>query len=96
MRACGQGARGGAGGGGNGDSNAVGNDGTDGLGGGGGSGGISAGSDHSSGGSNGGSGVVVLAYQGSEARASGGTVTIGGGLVVHTFLADGTFTAGVA
>ena len=45
----------------------------------------------STGGGNGGSGIVVIRYAGSTQRATGGTVTTGGGYTIHTFTGDGTF-----
>jgi hypothetical protein len=41
----------------------------------------------------GGSGVVIIRYAGSVQRATGGTVTITGGYVIHTFTSSGTYTA---
>jgi hypothetical protein len=41
----------------------------------------------------GGSGVVIVSYAGTSARATGGTITITGGYVIHTFTSSGTFTA---
>jgi hypothetical protein len=41
----------------------------------------------------GGSGVVIIRYAGSVQRATGGTVTITGGYVYHTFTTSGTYTA---
>jgi hypothetical protein len=41
----------------------------------------------------GGSGVVIVRYLGSVARATGGTVTITGGYVYHTFTVSGTYIA---
>lgn len=41
---------------------------------------------------NGGSGVVVIAYPGSQ-RGSGGVVTSSGGYTIHTFTGSGTYTA---
>ncbi len=40
----------------------------------------------------GGSGIVVIRYTGAQ-RATGGTITSGGGYTVHTFTTSGTFTA---
>ena len=37
-------------------------------------------------------GVVIIGYPGTVAKASGGTVTTSGGYVYHTFTANGTFT----
>lgn len=39
----------------------------------------------------GGSGVVVIRYAGTVATATGGTITISGGYVYHTFTSSGTF-----
>ena len=41
----------------------------------------------------GGSGVVIIRYLGTVQRATGGTVTITGGYVIHTFTSSGTYTA---
>jgi fibronectin-binding autotransporter adhesin len=41
----------------------------------------------------GGSGIVVIRYAGTVARATGGTINIAGGYVVHIFTTSGTFTA---
>jgi hypothetical protein len=41
----------------------------------------------------GGSGIVIIRYLGTVQRATGGTVTITGGYVIHTFTSSGTFTA---
>lgn len=41
----------------------------------------------------GGSGIVIVRYQGSASRATGGTITISGGYVYHTFTGSGTFVA---
>jgi hypothetical protein len=41
----------------------------------------------------GGSGVVIVRYLGSTQRATGGTVTITGGYVYHTFTTSGTYIA---
>jgi hypothetical protein len=37
--------------------------------------------------------VVIVAYPGSATRGSGGTITISGGYVIHTFTSSGTYTA---
>jgi hypothetical protein len=37
--------------------------------------------------------VVIIRYAGTSARATGGTITITGGYVIHTFTSSGTFTA---
>ncbi len=39
----------------------------------------------------GGSGVVIIRYLGSVAKATGGTITYAGGYVIHTFTASGNF-----
>jgi hypothetical protein len=44
-------------------------------------------------GGSGGSGIVIIRYLGTVQRATGGTVTITGGYVIHTFTSSGTFTA---
>ena len=44
-------------------------------------------------GGSGGSGIVIIRYYGSSQRATGGTVTITGGYVIHTFTSSGTFIA---
>ena len=63
------------------------------AGGGGGGGGSSSNSVGPSLGGNGGSGIVIIRYLGSAARAIGGTITITGGYVIHTFTSSGTFIA---
>jgi hypothetical protein len=80
---------GGLGGGGAGNPGAGSNGGANTGGGGGGGGYVGAPST----GGNGGSGVVIIRYLGSAARASGGTITITGGYVIHTFTSSGTFIA---
>jgi hypothetical protein len=85
-------ASGGSGGGGasgNG-SNGVAGTANTGGGGGGGSRGSGGGGDYIGG--NGGSGIVIIAYQGSQ-RGTGGTVTSSGGYTYHTFTSSGTYTA---
>ncbi len=79
---------GGAGGGGNGNNSfgGTGTAGTANLGGGGGGGG-----DQGAGGS-GGSGIVIISYAGSVQQMAGGTVTISGGNVIHTFTSSGYLT----
>jgi len=57
------------------------------LGGGGGGSGNVAGA-----GANGGSGVVIISYAGSTQQMAGGTVTITGGNVIHTFTSSGYLT----
>lgn len=42
-------------------------------------------------GASGGSGTVIIRYPGTVAKASGGTITITGGYVYHTFNSSGTF-----
>ncbi len=80
---------GGAGGGGSGTGdNSNGGAGTDGLGGGGGGGGFN-GTEPGGGGGNGGSGVVIISYPGSTQQMAGGTVTVAGGNVIHTFTSSG-------
>ena len=57
---------------------------------------VSPGSSYSitvGGGGTGGSGVVIIRYLGSAQRATGGTVSISGGYVIHTFNSSGIFTA---
>jgi hypothetical protein len=44
-------------------------------------------------GGNGGSGIVIIRYLGTVQRATGGTVTITGGYVIHTFTSSSTYTA---
>jgi hypothetical protein len=41
----------------------------------------------------GGSGIVIIRYLGTVQRATGGTVTITGGYVIHTFTSSSTYTA---
>jgi hypothetical protein len=36
---------------------------------------------------------VIVRYLGTAARATGGTITISGGYVIHTFTTSGTYTA---
>jgi hypothetical protein len=81
---------GGAGGGGTGGGTTgavAGTNGTANLGGGGGGGAGSGGL-----GGNGGSGVVIISYAGSTQQMAGGTVTITGGNVIHTFTSSGYLT----
>jgi hypothetical protein len=80
---------GGAGGGGAGVTSGSGNAGTANTGGGGGGAGDSGGG--RSGGS-GGSGVVIISYPGSTQLMAGGTVTVAGGNVIHTFTSSGYLT----
>jgi hypothetical protein len=58
------------------------------LGGGGGGNGVNA----SGAGGNGGSGIVIISYAGSTQLMAGGTVTISGGNVIHTFTSSGYLT----
>jgi len=44
-------------------------------------------------GGSGGSGIVIIRYLGTVQRATGGTVTITGGYVIHTFTSSGTYIA---
>jgi hypothetical protein len=44
-------------------------------------------------GANGGSGVVIVSYPGTTQRATGGSVSISGGYVIHTFTTSGTYVA---
>jgi len=82
------GGTGGNGGGGNGTVGAItGNNGSANTGGGGGGSGsftVDAGS--------GGSGVVIISYPGSTQQMAGGTVTVAGGNVIHTFTSSGYLT----
>jgi hypothetical protein len=41
---------------------------------------------------NGGSGIVIIAYLGSQ-RGTGGTVTSSGGYTIHTFTSSSTYNA---
>jgi len=77
---------GGAGGGGSGGVAAAGSAGTANLGGGGGAG---SGLGASYAGGAGGSGVVIISYPGSTQQMAGGTVTVAGGNVIHTFTSSG-------
>jgi len=84
------GSSGGAGGGGAGaasSSKVTGTAGTANLGGGGG-----GGSDANGDGGAGGSGVVIISYPGSTQQMAGGTVTVAGGNVIHTFTSSGYLT----
>jgi len=76
----------GLGGGGTGGAATAGGNGTTNLGGGGGGGGYSGSGQN---GGNGGSGIVIIAYAGSTQQMSGGTVTVSGGNVIHTFTSSG-------
>tara|TARA_R110002126_G_scaffold175451_1_gene324114 strand:- start:330 stop:5141 length:4812 start_codon:yes stop_codon:yes gene_type:complete len=82
---------GGAGGGGAGGANSgVGTAGTANTGGGGG-GGATTGAANFSGGA-GGSGIVIISYSGTTQQMAGGTVTVAGGNVIHTFTSSGYLT----
>jgi hypothetical protein len=83
---------GGAGGGGNGGTRGGGNGfaGTANLGGGGGGATTTSGSNQVGG--NGGAGVVIISYPGSTQQMAGGTVTVAGGNVIHTFTSSGYLT----
>ena len=81
---------GGSGGGGTGSVTGTGASGTANTGGGGGGG---AYNNSAQVGGAGGSGIVIIRYAGSVQRATGGTVTITGGYVIHTFTSSGTYTA---
>jgi len=84
---------GGLGGGGNGSTvtNGSGSNGTANTGGGGGGNGAYT-ADGSQQGGNGGSGVVIISYAGATQQMAGGTVTISGGNVIHTFTSSGYLT----
>jgi hypothetical protein len=43
-------------------------------------------------GSAGGSGIVIIAYLGTQ-RGTGGAVTSSGGYTIHTFISSGTYNA---
>jgi hypothetical protein len=81
------------GGGAGGGFNSNGTGGTVNTGGGGGAGSAGASDGQNRNGGNGGSGVVIIRYLGSVQRATGGTVTITGGYVIHTFTTSGTYIA---
>ena len=80
----------GSGGGGAGSVTGTGTSGTANTGGGGGGGAYNSSAQV---GGSGGSGIVIIRYLGSVQRATGGTVTITGGYVIHTFTTSGTYTA---
>ena len=80
----------GSGGGGAGSATGTGTSGTANTGGGGGGG---AYNNSAQVGGSGGSGIVIIRYLGSVQRATGGTVTITGGYVIHTFTTSGTYIA---
>jgi len=84
----GTGGTGGAGGGGAGGAAAAGTAATANTGGGGGGG---SGAGGTAGGA-GGSGIVIISYSGSTQQMAGGTVTISGGNVIHTFTSSGYLT----
>jgi len=81
------GGTGGAGGGGNGTQTGNASSGTAGTGGGGGGAGSATGN-----GGAGGSGIVIISYPGSTQQMAGGTVTVAGGNVIHTFTSSGYLT----
>jgi hypothetical protein len=93
----GTGGAGGNGGGGAGSPASASNTGASGTantGGGGGAGGYGTGGVNVTGaGGSGGSGIVIIRYLGTVQRATGGTVTISGGYVIHTFTSSSTYTA---
>lgn len=93
----GTGGAGGTGGGGAGSPASASNTGASGTantGGGGGAGGYGTGGVNVTGaGGSGGSGIVIIRYLGTVQRATGGTVTITGGYVIHTFTSSSTYTA---
>jgi hypothetical protein len=37
-------------------------------------------------------GIVIIRYEGSSARATGGSISYISGYVIHTFTANGTFS----
>lgn len=80
----------GSGGGGAGSVTGTGTSGTANTGGGGGGGAYNSSAQV---GGSGGSGIVIIRYLGSVQRATGGTVTITGGYVIHTFTTSGTYIA---
>jgi hypothetical protein len=82
----GTGGAGGIGGGGNGSTTGVGGNATANTGGGGGG---ACDSPSGQAGGSGGSGIVIIAYAGSTQQMSGGTVTVSGGNVIHTFTSSG-------
>jgi len=84
----GNGAGGSGGGGAGGTAATSGTNGTANLGGGGGGGGNTSTNPSAVGGS-GGSGVVIISYAGATQLMAGGTVTISGGNVIHTFTSTG-------
>jgi hypothetical protein len=88
--ACAAGA-GGNGGGGAGGSATTGTNATANTGGGGGGGGQNTTPTNFAGGS-GGSGIVIISYAGATQQMAGGTVTITGGNVIHTFTSSGYLT----
>ena len=82
------GGTGGNGGGGNGGYNSAGTAGAANRGGGGG-GSQDTNNPPNNAGGNGGSGIVIISYAGSTQQMAGGTVTISGGNVIHTFTSSG-------
>jgi len=90
-QSSGSGGSGGTGGGGAGGTNAAGTAATANTGGGGGGGGVTASNQGFAGGA-GGSGIVIISYPGSTQQMAGGTVTITGGNVIHTFTSSGYLT----
>jgi hypothetical protein len=82
---------GGNGGGGNGGANSAGTSGTANTGGGGG-GSQDTNNPPTNAGGNGGSGVVIISYPGATQQMAGGTVTVAGGNVIHTFTSSGYLT----
>ena len=92
-RTGGSAGTGGNGGGGNGAAGiaVTGSAGTTNTGGGGGGGGSGASTNYGGGGA-GGSGVVIISYAGATQQMAGGTVTISGGNVIHTFTSSGYLT----
>jgi len=90
-QSSGSGGTGGSGGGGAGGTNAAGTAGTANLGGGGGGGGVTGSNTGFAGGA-GGSGIVIISYPGATQQMAGGTVTISGGNVIHTFTSSGYLT----
>jgi hypothetical protein len=81
------GGSGGSGGGGAGGTSTIAGANATGIGSGGGGGGTAA----SATGGNGSAGIVVIAYLGSTVLATGGTITMSGGNVIHTFTSSGIF-----
>jgi hypothetical protein len=90
-RAGGSAGTGGSGGGGAGGLSGAGTAGTANTGGGGGGGGNNGGASAQVGGA-GGSGIVIISYAGATQQMAGGTITITGGNVIHTFTSSGYLT----